>query len=57
MEASFGMAQEPTLVVVKNADEMSQMAAEIVANVLTVRPTAPISLPTGSTPNIVRVPS
>jgi glucosamine-6-phosphate deaminase len=44
------MAQEPTLVVVKNADEMSAMAAEIVAEVLTVRPTAPISLPTGSTP-------
>jgi glucosamine-6-phosphate deaminase len=47
---SFGMAQEPTLVVVKNADEMSRMAAEIVAEVLTIRPTAPISLPTGSTP-------
>jgi glucosamine-6-phosphate deaminase len=44
------MAQEPTLVVVENADEMSAMAAEIVAEVLTVRPTAPISLPTGSTP-------
>jgi glucosamine-6-phosphate deaminase len=50
MEVSFGMAQEPTLVVVKNADEMSAMAAEIVAEVLTIRPTAPISLPTGSTP-------
>jgi glucosamine-6-phosphate deaminase len=44
------MAQEPTLVVVKNADEMSAMAAETVAEVLTVRPNAPISLPTGSTP-------
>jgi glucosamine-6-phosphate deaminase len=44
------MEQEPTLVVVKNADEMSAMAAEIVAEVLTIRPTAPISLPTGSTP-------
>ena len=44
------MAQEPTLVVVKNADDMSLMAAEIVAEVLTMRPTAPISLPTGSTP-------
>ena len=44
------MAQEPTLVVVKDADEMSRLAAEIVAEVLTVRPTAPISLPTGSTP-------
>lgn len=44
------MVQEPTLVVVKNADEMSAMAAEIVAEVLTVRPSAPISLPTGSTP-------
>lgn len=50
MEVSFGMAQEPTLVVVKNADEMSAMAAEMVAEVLTVRPVAPISLPTGSTP-------
>ena len=48
--ASFGMAQEPTLVVVKDADAMSQMAAEIVAEVLTIRSTAPISLPTGSTP-------
>ena len=44
------MAQEPTLVVVKDADAMSQMAAEIVAEVLTIRSTAPISLPTGSTP-------
>ncbi len=44
------MAQEPTLVVVKDAEEMSQMAAEIVAEVLEMRPTAPISLPTGSTP-------
>ena len=44
------MVQEPTLVVVRDADEMSQMAAEIVAEVLTMRPTAPISLPTGSTP-------
>jgi glucosamine-6-phosphate deaminase len=44
------MAQEPTLVVVEDADEMSVMAAEIVAEVLTVRPHAPISLPTGSTP-------
>jgi len=50
MEEGFGMAQEPTLVVVKNADEMSAMAAETVADVLTVRPNAPISLPTGSTP-------
>lgn len=44
------MAQEPTLVVVESADDMSRMAAEIVAEVLTVRPNAPISLPTGSTP-------
>lgn len=44
------MAQEPTLVVVNDADEMSGLAAEIVADVLTVRPSAPISLPTGSTP-------
>lgn len=44
------MAQEPTVVVVKNADEMSAMAAETVAEVLTVRPAAPIALPTGSTP-------
>lgn len=47
---SYGMAQEPTLVVVKDADEMSAMAAELVAEVLTVRPHAPIALPTGSTP-------
>ena len=44
------MAQEPTVVVVKDADAMSHKAAEIVADVLTMRPTAPISLPTGSTP-------
>lgn len=44
------MVQEPTLVVVRDADEMSAMAAEIVTEVLTRRPTAPISLPTGSTP-------
>jgi glucosamine-6-phosphate deaminase len=44
------MAQEPTLVIVKDASEMSRMAAEIVAEVLTMRPAAPISLPTGSTP-------
>jgi glucosamine-6-phosphate deaminase len=44
------MAQKPNVVVVQDADEMSQMAADIVAEVLTVRPTAPISLPTGSTP-------
>jgi glucosamine-6-phosphate deaminase len=50
MQEGFEMAQEPTLVVVKNADEMSAMAAETVAEVLTVRPNAPVSLPTGSTP-------
>lgn len=44
------MAHEPTLVVVRNAEAMSAMAAEIVAGVLSDRPTAPISLPTGNTP-------
>ncbi|MCA9859978.1 MAG: glucosamine-6-phosphate deaminase [Thermomicrobiales bacterium] len=44
------MTQDPTLVIVKDAGEMSRMAAEIVTEVLTARPTAPISLPTGSTP-------
>jgi len=44
------MVHEPALVVVKNADQMSAMAAEIVAGVLNDRPTAPISLPTGNTP-------
>lgn len=44
------MAQEPTVVVVKNADEMSERAAGVVAEVLSARPNAPISLPTGNTP-------
>ena len=44
------MAQEPTLVVVKNAEQMSERAAAMVAELLTARPTAPISLPTGNTP-------
>lgn len=44
------MVQEPMLIVVKNAEEMSEAAAEIVAGVFATRPTAPISLPTGNTP-------
>lgn len=44
------MEQQPTLVVVKNADEMSEMAAQIVAGVLEMNPTASIALPTGNTP-------
>lgn len=44
------MEQQATLVIVKNAEEMSQMAAQIVASVLADDPEAPISLPTGNTP-------
>ena len=35
MEVGFGMVQEPTLVVVKNAEAMSAMATKTVAEVLT----------------------
>lgn len=44
------MAGEPKIVVVPDAEAMSDRAAEIVTEVLTARPDAPIALPTGSTP-------
>ena len=44
------MAEDPTVIVVEDAQEMGERAAQYVADVVARNPQAAISVPTGSTP-------
>jgi glucosamine-6-phosphate deaminase len=50
IERFIGINNKPTLVVVRNYDEMSRLAAQRVINLLKRKPNASFLLPTGATP-------
>ncbi len=50
VERFVAMHNKPTLIVVRNYDELSRMAAQRVINLLKRKPTASFLLPTGKTP-------